>query len=205
MNLSECMSDMNAWMKRCMCGCFCMTIIFMQIPEDSFVAGWVITFVWLCMTVWIILHNEWISCEWSIIICEWLCAFDSVTMIRLCMVLAGWLAVWLHAFISSCYFMFNHLYICNWVWEFAFGSVYGLMQSGVTARHVCQAISRSIGKGILCNIMPSYHFYAMIYHDLLCCTFAPGCVLRFLCVMITWLSWIHMGIYCTSTWACLHV
>ena len=119
--------------------------------------------------------------------------------------LAGWLAVWLHAFISSCYFMFNHLYICNWVWEFAFGSVYSLMQSGVTARHVCQAISRSIGKGILCNIMPSYHFYAMIYHDLLCCTFAPGCVLRFLCVMITWLSWIHMGIYCTSTWVCLHV
>ena len=39
MNLSECMSGRNPWMKRCMCGCFCMIIIFMQIPEDSSVAG----------------------------------------------------------------------------------------------------------------------------------------------------------------------
>lgn len=104
MNLSECMSGRNPWMKRCMCGCFCMIIIFMQIPEDSSVAGWVITFVWLCMTVWIILHNEWISCEWNIIICEWLCAFDSVTMIRLCMVLAGWL--------SDCMLLFLHVTSC---------------------------------------------------------------------------------------------
>lgn len=165
--------------------------------------------------------SQWMNIMSNIIICEWLCAFDSVTMIRLCMVLAGWLAVWLHAFISSCYFMFNHLYICNWVWEFAFGSVvwcnvvwlrvmYVKQYREVLANHSYRLSSNT-------NFMRWWKKKAFFATSCQAITFMPWfimicyvaplplVVLRFLCVMITWLSWIHMGIYCISTWVCLHV
>lgn len=84
---------------------------------------------WLSNNFCLIMHDcvnnssQWMNIMWMkyyylwMIVRFWFCYYDQV------MYGSGWLAVWLHAFISSCYFMFNHLYICNWVWEFAFGSV----------------------------------------------------------------------------------
>ena len=88
---------MNAWMKRCECGCFCTIFIFMWILKDYSV----VNLVWLCMTAWIILHNEWISCihkcEWTITV---LFVNDCALLILLLsycdyvMYDSGWLAGW---------------------------------------------------------------------------------------------------------------